>query len=410
MVSNQQNHRLPTSGARLAVNGGSPVRPAPLTFAPPDIREEDIAEVVDTLESGWLVTGPKVHRFEQEFAAYLGMPYAVGLTSCTAALALSLELVGVGPGDEVIVTPNTFVSTVTTITERGGVPVFVDIDPETYNMDHARVAEAVTERTKAVIAVHYAGRPCRMEMLRNICDTRGIALISDAAHAIEARIGSQSVAQFSDISCYSFHAVKNLTTGEGGMLVTMDTDWCKRLKPLRLCGLTKDAFARYGQGKADYDVLEPGYKCNMMDIQAALGLGQLRRLEANHLRRRQIWDAYDEAFREIEGLTIPPKEDPGTRHARHLYNMLVNPELIYGGKQAFVSAMQAEGIATSAHFRPIPSFSMFNQGDVSWRGSFDNAARFYERTVSLPLTTRLTEDDVNDVIQAALKVAHGLRT
>jgi len=394
----------------LAICGGNPVRDRFLVFGAPDIREPEIREVVETLRSGWLSTGPRCQRFEERFREYIGCRHAIALNSCTAGLALALEVLGIGPGDEVVTTPMTFCATANVVVHLGAKLVFADVDPETGNMDPEQVRKAITSRTKAILPVHLYGRPCRMDELLSIAREHGLYVVEDAAHATEAWYRGRKIGTLGDITVFSFYATKNLTTGEGGMLVTENDTWAETLRVRRLHGLSKDAWKRYGtEGFQPYDVIAAGYKYNMTDIQASLGIHQLARLEENLKIRERYWRMYSEAFTELEEITTPAEilEEPAsgnTRHARHLYTILLNLERLAISRWDFVNAMKAENIGTGIHFIALHLHTFYQRNFGYRRGDFSNAEFISDRTVSLPLSPGLTEEDVRDVVKAVKKI------
>jgi dTDP-4-amino-4,6-dideoxygalactose transaminase len=389
-----------------------PIREKFLVFGAPDIREPDIQEVVDTLRSGWLGMGPRCERFEREFRAYIGCRQALALNSCTAGLELALEVAGVGPGDEVITTPLTFCATANVIVHRGARPVFVDVDRGTGNLDPEQVRRALTPRTKALLPVHLYGRPCAMDELLALAHDHHLRVIEDAAHATEAWYRGRKVGAIGDLTVFSFYVTKNLVTGEGGMLTTNDDDLAEAVRLRRLHGISTDAWKRYSAaGFKPYDVLAAGYKFNMMDIQAALGLHQLARLEANLAVREQYWGLYDDAFSEIEELELPqpiPAEPfgPPSRHARHLYTILLDLDRLPISRGEFITGMHADGIGTGIHFLALHTSTFYRERFGYQRGDFPNAEYIADRTVSLPLGTSMTEHDLEDVIRA---VKHNVR-
>ena len=268
-----------------------------LVFGAPLVGPEERAELLDCLDSGWLGTGPRVARFEEAFRTYQGAPHAVAVSSCTAALHLSLLAAGVGPGDEVITTPLTFCATVNAIIHAGATPVLADVDRRTGNIDPARIAEKITPRTRAIVPVHLAGRPCEMDALVALTRRHGLLMIEDCAHAIETLYRGQHAGSFGEFGCFSFYVTKNLVTGEGGMVTTKSDEHASRIKVLALHGMSKDAWKRFGdEGYKHYYVIECGFKYNMMDLQAALGIHQLARIESSWKRRREIWDLYQREF------------------------------------------------------------------------------------------------------------------
>lgn len=383
-----------------------PTRSEFLAFGAPLIGEEEIQEVVATLRSGWLGTGPRTHQFESDFCEYIGCQYAVALNSCTAGLHLALKILGIGPGDEVITTPLTFCSTANVIVHCGATPVFVDIDRETVNIDPNLIKDKITEKTKAIIPVHFAGRPCDMDAIMDIAQRHGLAVVEDAAHAIEAEYKGEKVGNIGDMTCFSFYVTKNLVTGEGGMLTTNNQEWAEKAKILRLHGLSRDAWKRYSEeGSKPYDVLYPGYKYNMMDLQAALGIHQLRRIEDNLVLRGKQWNRYNEAFREIPGIVTPIDQDH-IKHARHLYTILIEPEISGMARNEFIDALKQEKIGASIHFIALHLHSYYAQNYGLKRGDFPNAEYISDRTVSLPFSAKLSEKDVDDVINAVKKLSN----
>lgn len=390
---------------RPALVGGQPVRDPFLIFGAPLIGEEEIAEVTDTLRSGWIGFGPKCLRFEEEFAQYAGVKHAISVGSCTAGLHLALIAAGVGPGDEVITTPLTFAATANVIEHVGALPVFVDVDRATQNIDPCLIEAAITPRTRAIMPVHMAGRPCDMDIISDIAERRGLRVIEDAAHAIESWWRDKKIGSISTFTVFSFYATKNLTTAEGGMLTTNDDAIAERLRLIRLHGISKDAWKRYSDaGFSPYETLEPGYKYNLTDLQASLGLHQLARVEDNLAVREQHWSAYDRAFAGVPGIEIPAPVNTEERHARHLYTILLQPDKLTIDRQQFLDALRAENIGTGIHFTPVHLHAFYRQKYDYRPGDFPNAETIGGQTVSLPLSAKLTDEDVQDVIAAVRKV------
>jgi dTDP-4-amino-4,6-dideoxygalactose transaminase len=395
----------------LTIRRNAPVRNNFLLFGAPDIRGPEINEVVETLRSGWLGTGPRCQKFEDLFREYIGCKYAIALNSCTAGLELALEALGIGPEDEVITTPLTFCATANVIVHRGAKPVFVDVDRQTGNIDPEQVARAISTKTKAILPVHLYGRPCPMDELMNIAREHGLFVIEDAAHASEAWYRGRKIGTIGDVTVYSFYATKNLTTGEGGMLVTNNEEVANEIRLKHLHGLSRDAWKRYSEeGFQPYDVVAAGYKYNMMDIQAALGIHQLARLEENLKIRERHWQTYDEAFASMEGITTPQClfEHPDfgkTRHARHLYTILLDLERLGISRWEFINAMKEENIGTGVHFIALHLHSFYRDRFGYKRDDFPNAEYISDRTVSLPLSSCLQDEDVHDVIDAVQKVS-----
>lgn len=371
-----------------------------LTFGAPLIGEAEIAEVVDSLRSGWLGTGPKVARFERDFAAYKGADQAVAVNSCTAALHLSLLAAGLGPGDEVITTPLTFCATVNAILHAGATPVLADVDPITFNLDPAAVAARITPRTRAILPVHFAGRPCDMGAFVALAERYDLRVIEDCAHAIESTYDGRPVGTFGDFGCFSFYVTKNVVTGEGGMILARRAEDAARLKTLALHGMSHDAWRRFSDsGYRHYQVVECGFKYNMMDLQAAIGLHQLARVEASWQRRCAIWARYQDAFADLP-VTRPAAPEPRSRHAHHLYTLLIDAARCGRARDDFLAHMTAQRIGVGVHYLSLPEHPYY-QDRLGWRPEdTPNAMRIGRQTVSLPLSPALTDADVEDVIAA----------
>ena len=378
----------------------SPTRDSFLVFGLPLIGEEEIDEVAATLKSGWLGTGPKVAAFEDRFAAYKGATSAVAVNSCTAALHLSILAAGIGPGDEVITSPMTFCATVNAIIHAGATPVLADVDPQTMNVDPERIEANITERTRAVLPVHFAGRPCDMNALGDIAVRHNLKIIEDCAHAVETEYRGRKAGTFGDFGCFSFYVTKNVITGEGGMVLARSEADAARIKVLALHGLSKDAWKRFGDaGYKHYYVTECGFKYNLMDIQAAIGLHQLARVESNWTRRTEIWRRYMEAFADAP-LGLPAAFEPETRHGLHLFTVLVDEAQAGIGRDAFLDAMTARNIGVGVHYLSVPEHPYYQQ-TFGWKPQdYPNAMRIGRQTVSLPLSAKLSDRDVEDVIVA----------
>jgi dTDP-4-amino-4,6-dideoxygalactose transaminase len=378
-----------------------------LVFGAPAIAQAEIQEVVACLESGWLGTGPKVAQFERDFAAYKQVQQAVAVNSCTAALHLGLLAAGLHPGDEVITTPLTFCATVNAIIHAGATPILADIDPGTMNIDPDQVQNRITAKTRAILPVHFAGRPCEIDSLCSLAKDHNLKLIEDCAHAIEAEYKGQKTGTFGDIGCFSFYVTKNIVTGEGGMVLTRREEDAARIKVLALHGMSKDAWQRFGdQGYKHYQVVECGFKYNMMDLQAAIGIHQLQRIEPYWLRRQEVWHRYNQAFADLP-ITLPPLPEADTRHAYHLYTILIDQSKTGISRDRFLDAMTVENIGIGVHYLSIPEHPYY-QKTFGWQPEdYPNAMQVGRQTVSLPLSAKLTDEDVDDVIQA---VRHTLKT
>jgi len=371
-----------------------------LVFGMPAVEDAEIAEVVATMRSGWLGTGPKVAQFENDFKRYKGAEHAAALHSCTAALHLAIVAAGVSAGDEVITTPLTFCATVNAILHAGGTPVLADIDPVTMNIDPAAVREAITSRTKAVIPVHFAGRSCDMRALGAIASEHGLKIIEDCAHAIETEYHGRPAGTFGDFGCFSFYVTKNVVTGEGGLVLTRNEADAARIKILGLHGMSKDAWKRFGgEGYRHYQVVECGFKYNMMDLQAAIGIHQLRRVEPYWRRREQIWNRYMSGLAGLP-IALPAAPEPQTRHAYHLFTIQVEKDRCGVSRDEFIDAMTRHGIGVGVHYLSLPEHPYY-QGALGWKPeSFPEAMRVGRSIASIPLSARLSDDDVGDVISA----------
>jgi dTDP-4-amino-4,6-dideoxygalactose transaminase len=385
---------LPLRGAR---------RSSFLPFSAPAIGQEEIQEVADTLRSGWITTGPKTQQFEAAFRNLVGAADAVGLNSCTAGLHLGLRALGVQPGDEVITTPMTFCACANVIEHLGAIPVLADVEPDTLNLDPKAVEAAVTPRTRAILAVHYAGHPVDLDPLQDIAATHGLAMLEDAAHALPASYKGRMIGSGDHPVSFSFYATKNLTTGEGGML-TGSPELIDRARILGLHGMSRDAWKRYGDGGSwFYEVAEPGFKYNMGDVQAAMGVAQLRKLERFQRRRREIVEVYNSAFEAVDALEIPV-ERPEVEHAWHLYVLRLRLGTLRIGRDQVIDELTARNIGTSVHFIPIHIHPYYREKYRYQPEQFPVAQGAYQRMLSLPLHPMLTDTDVTDVVTAVLDV------
>jgi dTDP-4-amino-4,6-dideoxygalactose transaminase len=384
----------------------TPVRPKNrfLVFGAPAIEDSEIEEVVSSMRNGWLGTGPKVERFEQNFKTYKGANHAVAVNSCTAALHLSVLAAGIKPGDEVITTAMTFAATINAIIHVGATPVLVDTEPETMNIDPAQVNRKITNRTRAILPVHFAGRPCNMDALCDLTKRYGLRLIEDCAHAIETEYKSKKAGTFGDFGCFSFYVTKNIITGEGGMVLCRDAKVADRIKVLALHGMSKDAWKRFSDnGYKHYQVVDLGYKYNMMDLQAAIGLHQLQRVEAYWQRRQAIWHRYNKAFADLP-IGLPALPEPNTRHAYHLFTILIDENRTGISRDECLERMTANNIGVGVHYLSIPEHPYY-QRRFGWRpNDYPNAMAVGRQTVSLPLSAKLTDQDVEDVITAVKRI------
>ncbi|MFH1420538.1 MAG: DegT/DnrJ/EryC1/StrS aminotransferase family protein [Candidatus Aenigmatarchaeota archaeon] len=389
-----------------AIEGGRPVREKILPFAPPSIGQEEIDSVVEVLRSKWITMGKRVVELENRLQSYIGTKNVIVVDSCTAAMHLTLLANNVGPGDEVIVPSFTFTATANVVLEVGAKPVFVDIDKETYNINPEEIRKHITPKTKAIIPVHYAGQPCDMDEINKIAREHNLIVIEDAAHAIGARYKDHLIGHENDV-CFSFYATKNMTTGEGGAIATQNSDVAERLRTLRLHGIDKDAWKRYAaEGSWYYEVKEAGWKYNMTDVAAAMGIEQLKKLDSFIRKRREIAEFYSKNI-DQELFTLPA-EARYAYHARHLYPILLNLDKLKISRNHFIEAMLKEGVQTSVHFIPLhrqPLYQKLGYGNIALPVTED----VYSRTVSLPIFTDMSVDDINDVILAVNRIARYYR-
>ncbi len=375
-----------------------------LIFGNPQIEEDEIQEVVDSLRSGWISTGPKVAQFEELFKNYIKAKYALALNSCTAGLHLSMIVAGLKPGDEVITTPMTFAATANAILHTGARPIFVDIALPSMTIDPQLIEEKLSPKTKALLPVHLCGRPCAMDRIMEIARKNNLLVIEDAAHAIEASYHGKKIGTIGDMTVFSFYVTKNLVTGEGGMVTTDNDEYAEKIQTYGLHGMSKGAWRRYSdEGFKHYQIIYPGFKYNMMDIQAALGIHQLKRLEAGLKRREEIWKRYDVAFKGLP-VQIPAPPEKATRHARHLYTILLKLEDLRTDRDTIQQALYEENIGTGIHYISLHLHQYYRERYKFKKDDFPNALYVSERTISLPLSTKLTDDDVQDVIDAVRKV------
>lgn len=376
-----------------------------LVFGKPFIGEEEIKEVIKTLRSGWWGTGPKTEQFEQEFSKYVNTKYAVAVNSATAGLHLALKALDLKPGDEVITTPLTFVSTANVIIHAGAKPIFADVNRSTWNIDPGEIVKKITSKTRAILLVHLHGRPAEMDAILSIARKNKLFVVEDAAHAIEAVYKGKKVGSIGNITVFSFYATKNLATGEGGMITTNNKKWADRVKMLRLHGLSHDAWKRYSvQNFKLYEAIEPGFKYNLTDIASSLGLHQLQRIEKNLKRRGEIWKMYMDTFKDEPLLTLPSSIEKNTRHAMHLFAVLINLEKIKIGRNEFVDKLIKENIGSGVHFSPVHLHPYYRRTFGYKKRDFPNAEYVGERILSLPLGANLTDKDVKDVVSAIKKV------
>ena len=379
-----------------------------LPFSRPSISQDAIDEVVTCLKSGWITTGPRVKQFEENLKLYLGAPHVLALTSATAGLHLVLVALGLKPGDEVITTPMTFAATLNTIVLAGGKPVLVDVEPGTYNIDVTKIEKAITKRTRAIMPVHFAGLPVDLDPLYAIAKKHNLRVIEDAAHAIGTEYKGRRIGSFGDIQVFSFHPNKNMTTGEGGCVATRDEKLASDVALLRFHGMDREAWNRFSKkGSQHYEIITPGYKYNMMDIQAALGLHQLKQLDGFIKRRTTIALRYQKTLADWSQWTLTRAPAYPHLHAWHLYTPLINPDIAKMDRDAFMQGMKERNIGTGLHYRAVHLYPYYREHFGFKRGDFPNAETISDRIVSLPLFPAMTDADQDRVIAAMTDLFKG---
>jgi perosamine synthetase len=388
---------------RLAIDGGTPVRTDFLPYARQSIGEDDIARVVEILRSNWLTTGPTVEEFERAFASEVSSQHAVAVNSGTAALHAAVVASGIGPGDEVIVPALTFVATANCVVFQGATPVFADVDPTTLLMDVDSAARLLTGHTRAVIAVDYGGQPCDYDLLRDVFRQQNVAIIADACHALGAVVGDRAVGSIADLSTFSFHPAKHITTAEGGMVTTNDAESAQRMRVFRNHGITTNHHERTRRGAPSYEMVEPGFNYRLSDLQCALGLSQLERLHAFVERRREIARRYDAHLAHLPGVD-PLARRPGVEHSYHLYVVRFSSPMFIKRRDEIVRALSAEGIGTAVHYPPTHLHPYYLRRFDLRPGLCPHAERAANEILSLPMHPSMGDDDVDDVITALGKV------
>ncbi|MCA9370462.1 MAG: UDP-4-amino-4,6-dideoxy-N-acetyl-beta-L-altrosamine transaminase [Candidatus Peregrinibacteria bacterium] len=392
--------------SELAINGGTPVRTELLPYSRPLVEDEDKKAVQEVLSSGWLTTGPKVEEFEKAFASFVGTEYAVAVNSGTAALHATMSALGITKGDDVIVPTMTFAATANAVVYQGGTPVFVDSDAGTLLIDPTKVEEAITDKTKAIIAVDYAGQPCDYDALQAIAKKHQVKLIADACHALGATDGGRTVGSLADISTFSFHAVKPLATGEGGMITTNDKHLADHMKQFRNHGINSDHHERHKTGSWFYRMDFLGFNYRLPDILCALGVEQLKHVPNWTARRQEIAELYDKSFAEIDGVT-PLGKRPGATHAYHLY--VVNVDGLSASRTDIFDALRAEGIGANVHYIPVHLHPFYQEHFGTKEHQFPNAENAYEHILSLPIFADMTNEDTADTVKAVEKVCAAYR-
>ena|SRR3990167_750315 len=378
-----------------------------LPFSRPSISQAAIDEVIACLKSGWITTGPRVIQFTEALKEYFQAPYVLPLTSATAGLHFALLAIGLEAGDEVITTPLTFAATLNAIVLAGGKPILVDIDPKTLNINIDLLEQAISHRTRVILPVHFAGLPVNLDPLYEYANQYGLRVIEDAAHAIGSEYKNKRIGSFGDIQVFSFHPNKNMTTGEGGCVVTRDQQIAERIAQLRFHGMDRQAWNRYGkQGSQDYEVVLPGYKFNMTDIQAAIGIHQLKELNSFITRRNELADRYQEALADWIQWILPKRPDYEHLHSWHIYTPLINEEITHIHRNEFMHAMQERNIGTGLHYRAVHLYSYYRQAFGFALGDFPQAEDVCERIVSLPLFPGMTDAEHDRVLDVMYSIFH----
>ena len=386
--------------ARLAVEGGRPVRSELLPYGHQWIDDEDIASVVQVLKTDWITQGPNIDEFETKIAEYCGAQYAVAVCNGTAALHAACAAAGISQGDEAITTPITFAATANAITYCSGKPVFADIREDTLNIDCAEIERKLSPRTKAILPVDFAGHPADLDEIRAIAQEKGLTIIEDASHALGAEYKGHKIGSLADMTVFSFHPVKHITTGEGGMILTDNEEFYEKLKIFRHHGIVKDSLDK---GPWYYEIYAPGHNFRITDFQCALGISQLKKLDRFVERRREIASRYNEAFSKIEEVIIPFEED-SAKAAYHIYVIQLRTELLKVGRKEIFEALRAENIGVNVHYIPLHLHPFYQRQFGYKKGDYPKAERYYERAITLPIFPKMTDEDVDDVIEAVEKV------
>ncbi|HEX8219059.1 MAG TPA: DegT/DnrJ/EryC1/StrS family aminotransferase [Chloroflexia bacterium] len=380
-----------------------------LPFAQPDLDSAEMCAIKEVLEAGWITTGPKTREFEVRFAEYVGARHAIAVNSATAAMHLSLEAIGLKRGDEVITTPYTFAATAEVVRYFDARPVFVDVDSRSLNMRPDLLESAVTPRTRAVIPIHIAGLAADLDPICQVARRHDLAVIEDAAHAFPAKYLGRTIGAISDFTCFSFYATKTITTGEGGMICTDDDAWAERCRIMALHGISKDAWKRYtAEGSWYYEIVAPGYKYNLTDVAAAMGLAQLGKAERMWARRREIAQMYDRAFQACEELQTP-YDRADCQHAWHLYMLRLNQDRLKIDRAAFIEELKRHNIGASVHFIPLHLHPYYREMYGYQPEDFPVSYAEYKRAISLPIYSKMSDGDVQDVIESVLSIVHGHR-
>jgi len=387
-----------------AIEGGTPVREDFLPYGVQWLDDKEISEVIDSLKSNWITTGPKMRFFEDKFKSFIGSKYAIAVNSGTAALHISTSSINIQPGDEVITTPFTFVASANCVVYRGGIPIFADIKKDTYNIDPSEIKRKLTPKTKAIIPVHFAGQPCDMDEIIEIANENNLFIIEDAAHAIDAEYKNKKIGNISDLTTFSFHPVKNITTAEGGMVTTNDDELYNKLLMFRTHGISKDAVKRFGKsGDFYYDMQYLGFRYNLSELHASLGIHQLNKLEAFQKRRRKITKIYNQELKNIKEITIPyVKSD--IKHSWHLYVIQVDIDKLKVDRDYIFRALREENIGVNVHYIPVHYHSYYQTKFRLKKGILPNVEMLFPRIITIPLFHKMSDSDAYDVINALEKV------
>ncbi len=389
---------------RPAIEGGKPVRKEFLPYGKHWLDQEEINEVVDSLKSNWITTGPKMKLFEANFKKFIGSKYAISVNSGTAALHISTSTINLQPGDEVITTPLTFVASANCVVYRGGTPIFADIKKDTYNIDPNEIRKKITSKTKAIIPVHFAGQPCDMDEILEIARENDLYVIEDAAHAIDAEYKGKKIGNISDLTIFSFHPVKNITTAEGGMVTTNNDELNDKLLMFRTHGISRDAVKRFGkEGGFYYDMQYLGFRYNLSELHSALGIHQLDKLESFQKKRRQIVEIYNKKLQSIEEIAIPYVKDD-IKHSWHLYVIQLELEKLKVDRDFIFKALREENIGVNVHYIPIHYHSYYVDKFGLKKGILPIVEWLFPRIITIPIFPKMSDDDVYDVIDALEKV------
>lgn len=386
-----------------AIEGGIPVRKEYLSFSPPDIRGEEIRRVVEVLESGWITQGKVCAEFERALAEYTGSHRAVVLNSATAGLFLCLKIAGIGKEDEVITTPYTFAATANVILHTGAKPVFADIEENGFSISAEEIEKKITKRTRAIIPVHFGGHPADIESIKEIAFHYNLQIIEDAAHSVGAEYHGRKIGNGEQTAVFSFHAVKNLTTAEGGAVMTNDEHLAEQIRVYALHGQTRDAYSKLRSGAWKYDIAVPGYKFNMTDIQAAIGIEQLMRIEENRKKRETVAEQYTSFLKDFD-FVKPPSTQNGMTNAWHLYPLIIDFSRLTIDRDTFITALRAENVSSNVHFIPVHTMTYYKKTFGYKPYDFPNAYSRFLSEVSLPLYPGMNNDDINDVREAVGKL------